>query len=94
MDYTKLIFLMGTLFLCVAPVMGWTVDAPGHKGTVEFNADNTGHLNVDGYSLNFNWVQIGETNQFKSSYLWYSVNFELNDGVITSPQFPGARLVR
>ena len=94
MNYTKLLFLTGVLLLCCAPVMGWNVDATGHSGTVEFNADNTGHLNVDGYALNFNWRQIGER-ECEATYLWYRVNFIVNeDGTITSPLFPGARLVR
>ena len=101
MNYTKLLFLTGVLLLCVAPVLGWTVDSTDHSVTVEFKADNTGHLNIDGYSLNFNWVWAGPCDndnvncgRFKASYLWYSVDLISDGKTVTSPQFPGARLVR
>jgi hypothetical protein len=94
MNYTKLLFLTGLLILCVSPVMGWNVDAPGHSGTIVFNGDNTGNLNVDGYALTFDWKEVSE-NTYVATYLWYSVKFNYNnDGTVTSPQFPGARLVR
>jgi hypothetical protein len=94
MNYTKLLFLTGVLLLCCAPVMGWVVDAPGHDGTIIFNNDGKGSLNVDRYALTFDWKEVSE-NTYVATYLWYSVQFNYNnDGTITSSQFPGARLVR
>ena len=96
----KLLLLIG-LLLIVGSASAWAIDSKDYSGTVNFFSDGTAIAIVDGYpATEFAWrpMVVQPTNGnylYEATYLWYRVQFEYNPvaKTITSPQFPGARLV-
>jgi hypothetical protein len=90
----KLLFLCLTIALLIGSVSAWTIVSPEYSGTVDFYDTGVGVASVNGYPpIHFSWEHV-EGKEYVARYLWYSVPFSFNDGVITSTSFPSARLVR
>ena len=88
----KLLFILG-LLLIVGSVSAWTIESENYSGTIEFYDNGVGTAFIDGYPVtSFSWNWVGGTD-YEARWMWYRVDFTYQDGVITSPRFPGARLV-
>jgi hypothetical protein len=88
----KLLLLIG-LLLIVGSASAWTIQSKDYTGTINFEANGVGTAYVEGYPptmFSWNWVS---GDHYEARYLWYKVDFTYFNGIITSPQFPGARLV-
>jgi len=87
-------YLLLGFFLCallVLPVSAaWNIQSPDHTGTIRFYDNGMGIVHVDNYpAITFEYKQISG-NQYEARYLWYSIPFDLNGGIITSSKVPGA----
>lgn len=95
----KILLLIG-LLLIAGSAQAWTIQSTGYTGTINFFADGTALATVDGYpATEFEWhpmaIQPVGKYLYEATYLWYRVQFTYDPvaKTITSPQFPGARLV-
>ena len=96
----KTLFLILAILLCCGIVSAWAIDSENYSGTIYFFGDGTAVASIDGYpQVTFEWhpmaVQTPGKYLYEASYFGYRVQFEYSPTtkVITSPQFPGARLV-
>jgi len=95
----KLLFICLVIALVVGGAQAWVIDSPDYTGTVFFDKDGTGSVNINGYTLVFTWEQV-DAYDYKAHYLFYEVPFHMYPDlitgapVITSYRFPTSRLVR
>ena len=96
----KLFVLLIGILLLVASASAWTIDYQDYEGKIEFYDGGVGTAFVEGFPVtSFAWKWVGpcETGgncgRFEASYFWYKIPLVSNNGVITSPSFPGARLI-
>lgn len=91
-EMKKLLLILGILLL-VGCASAMTIQGSDYKGTITFEANGVGVANIDGYPQTmFSWEWISGNN-YEAHWLWYAIDFTYVDGVVTSPIFPGARLV-
>jgi len=89
----KRILLLLTVLLLIGSASAWAIDSPAYSGDVQFY-EGYGVASVDGYpQITFTWYKTGE-DKYSARYLWYAVDFECKDGIITSESFKGHRLIQ
>jgi hypothetical protein len=97
----KTLFLVLAILLCCCGIVSaWTIQSENYKGTINFFGDGTAVAVIDGYPMTeFNWklmeIQPVGKYLYEATYFGYRVQFTYDPVAqeITSPQFPGARLV-
>ena len=97
----RIMLLLIGILLLASCASAWTIQSKDYTGSINFFADGTAVATVDGYpQTEFAWapMAVQPTNGnylYEASYFGYRVQFEYNPlaKTITSPQFPGARLV-
>jgi hypothetical protein len=92
----KRLLLIGlVVFALVGTVnASWQIQGSSYTGTIDFYQDGLGIAHIDNYpAVTFEYKQIAP-GQYEARYLWYAVKFKLENSVITSDDFPYAKLVR
>lgn len=92
----KRLLLISILLLAIVGTASatWQIQGSQYTGTIDFYQNGVGIAHVDGYpAITFEYKQV-EPGFYEARYLWYSVPFQIKDGIIISENIDGVKLVR